>query len=383
MELASVITGPWACSLLADQGAEVIKVEAPQGDIMRMSGHLRNGMGSWFANLNRGKRSIVIDLGQPAGVALVLELVQGADVVVQNWRPGVAERLGLGYDTCAEDNPALVYCSITGFGTEGPLATSRAYDPTVQGWSGVVAAQSSDRVDDPQPVRMAVSDQVTAITATQAITAALLARANGAGGQHVELSMLDATLQFMWPIGMSDHTYVGDDVTPGIMYGPTLRYWPTSDGAVTAAIAPDKEWAAWCRVTDRPDWFDDPRYADIWLRLRHYDELMTEVGEYVATLTTAESIARFEAADVPYAPAVPREGLWDQPHVAAVDLVEEVDDPTLGRIRQVRPAPRFGATPAVVGQGAPALGAHTDEILAELGHEPEAITALRASGAVG
>jgi len=382
VEAASVITGPWACSLLADQGAEVIKIEAPSGDIMRASGHLRAGVGSWFVNLNRGKRSLVLDLGQPEGLEIARSLVADADVFVQNWRPGVADRLGLGYEALSTDHPDLVYLSISGFGDVGPLAAARAYDPTVQGRSGIVAAQSSDRVDCPEPVRLAISDQVTSLTAAQAVTAALLARAEGSGGQHIELSMLEASIQFLWPIAMSDHTYVGDDVTPGVMYGPTLRYWPTVDGAVTAAIAPDKEWGSLCSVAGRDDWREDPRFVDIMSRLVHYDELMSMVGEHIATLTTEQAARLFDAADVPFAPAVPRDGLWDDPQVAALELIEEVDHTTLGTIRRVRPATRFSGTPSASGAGAPLLGEHTDAVLHELGHDASSIAMLRERGVV-
>jgi crotonobetainyl-CoA:carnitine CoA-transferase CaiB-like acyl-CoA transferase len=382
VEVASVITGPWAASLLADQGASVIKIEAPGGDIMRASGHLRGGVGSWFVNLNRGKRSIVVDLTTADGLAIAHALVAEADVFIENWRPGVAERLGLGPEALGAINPELIHASVTGFGHTGPLAGARAYDPTVQGRSGIVATQSNDRVDDPQPVRIAISDQVTSLTVSQAITAALFARAQGAGGQHLHLSMLEASLQFLWPVAMSDHTFVGEGVTPGIMYGPTQRYWSTTDGAIMAAVAPDKEWTALCAVTGRDDWRDDPRFVDIGSRLRHFEEMMEAVGTQVATLSTAEAEALFESADVPYSPAVPRDGLWDEPQVAALGAVEEVDHPHLGRLRRTRPPVTFAATPAEAGRPAPLLGEHTDEVLLELGWALDAIAAARAAGTV-
>ncbi len=382
IEAASVITGPWATSLLADQGATVIKIESPAGDIMRASGHVRGGQGSWFVNLNRGKRSITVDLRTPEGIEIAHRLVADADVFVENWRPGVADRLGLGYDDLVAINPAIIHASVTGYGHTGPLADARAYDPTVQGRSGIVATQSSDRTDQPEPVRLAISDQVTSLTFCQAITAALFARANGAGGQRVRVSMLEASLQFMWPIAMSDHTYIGDDVTPGIMYGPTQKYWSTTDGAIMAAVAPDKEWSALCSVADRPDWLADPRFVDIMARLRNFEELMDTVGAHVATLSTEEASKLFEASDVPYSPAVARDGLWEQPQVAALGAVTEVDHPHLGKIRQVQPAPDFSATPATAASPAPLLGEHTDAVLAELGFTDDEIEAARAAATV-
>lgn len=379
VEAASVITGPWAASLLADQGASVIKIEAPGGDILRSSGHMRGGVGSWFVHLNRGKRSIVLDLTSEQGLEIAHELIAEADVFVENWRPGVADRLGLGYDTLRAINPDIIHASVTGYGTVGPMSGARAYDSTVQGRSGIVAVQSDDRTDDPQPVRIAISDQTTSMTICQAITAALFARANGGGGQHVHVSMLAASLQFMWPIAMSDHTFVGDGVTPGLMYGPTQRYWSTADGAIMAAIAPDKEWEGLLRETGREDWRADARFKDVVARLGHFHELMQTVGEHVATLTTAEASALFEAADVPYAPAVAREDLWNQPQVQALGAVEEVDHPHLGRLRQVAPAADFSATPTATASPVPLLGEHTDEILTELGFTAAAIAKARST----
>lgn len=382
VEAASVITGPWATSLLADQGASVIKIEAPQGDIMRASGHLRAGLGSWFVNLNRGKRSIAIDLRAEGGLEIAHALIAEADVFVENWRPGVAARLGLGYDDLIAVNADIIHASVTGFGETGPLSGARAYDPTVQGRSGIVATQSNDRTDNPEPVRIAISDQVTSLTICQAITAALFARSNGAGGQRVHVSMLEASVQFLWPVAMSDHTYIGDDVTPGVMYGPTQKYWSTTDGAIMAAVAPDKEWMALCEVAQRPEWSADERFVDIGSRLRHFQPLMEIVGEHIATLSTAQAAALFEAADVPYSPAIPRDGLWEEPQIAALGLIDEIDDVHVGRHRRVQPAPDFSATPAEAGTPAPLLGEHTDDVLTELGFDAEAIARARAAGTV-
>lgn len=382
VEAASVITGPWAASLLADQGASVIKIEAPAGDLMRASGHMRGGVGSWFVNLNRGKRSIAIDLTSERGLALAHMLVAEADVFVENWRPGVADRLGLGYEALKAIKPDIIHASVTGYGEVGPLAGARAYDPTVQGRSGIVAVQSNDNTDDPQPVRIAVSDQITSMTICQAITSALFAKANGGGGQRVHVSMLEASLQFLWPVGMSDHTYVGDGVTPGLLYGPSQRYWPTTDGAITAAVAPDKEWASLCSHLDRDDWRDNPLFADTRLRLQNYEQLMDAVGEHVATLTTDAAEAMFDAADVPNAPAAKRHELWDQPQVKALGAIQEVQHPHLGRIRQTAPAAQFSASPTAAGSPAPLLGEHTDEILTELGLTAADIEQARAAGVV-
>ena len=216
VDASRVVAGPMAAMLLADQGAEVIKIENPGfGEEIRIAGYRRGGMCGFFANVTRGKRSIVLDLHQPAAQEIAQRLVQRADVLVQNYRPGAAERLGLGEPVVRALNPELIYTSISGFGETGPYSQRRVYDPVIQALTGHVAVQVNPQVPIPDLVRNLIADKATAFTTAQAITAALFARERGAGGQHIRVPMIDASLAFFWPDGMWAHTMRGEGVEPG------------------------------------------------------------------------------------------------------------------------------------------------------------------------
>ena len=235
------MSGPLATMILADQGADVIKVEPPDGDVIRRLGTGRGGTSAFFANLNRTKRSIVIDLQQPAGLATLVSLVERADVFIQNFRVGVADRLGVGADDLRRGRPRLVYVSITGFGTEGPLAANPAYDHVVQALSGTVARQIDPKVGVPEFVRQGIVDKTTAYTVAQAVTAALLGRERSGEGAVVEISMLDVAISFLWPDGMMNHTCL-DDVTVMPEVAASYRLSKTADGYVSVVTLTDKQW---------------------------------------------------------------------------------------------------------------------------------------------
>ena len=212
IDLTTMISGPMATGLLGDQGADVIKVEAPGiGDLVRLLGRPREGITATFATTNRNKRSIVLDLKDPADLDAFRKLIATADVVVQNFRPGVVERMGIGEDDLREIKPDLIYVSISGFGETGPYAGKRVYDPIVQALSGLATIQGNRGVGRPRMMRLVIPDKVTAITAAQAITAALLARERSGMGQHVRLSMIDAMIALSWPEGFAGHTFIGEE----------------------------------------------------------------------------------------------------------------------------------------------------------------------------
>lgn len=383
LDLSVIVSGPLATMILADQGAEVIKVEAPPlGDVVRYLGSSRNGTSALFANCNRGKRSVVIDTRQARGRELLLRLAERADVLVQNFRPGAAERMGLGWETVHARNPALVYVSISGFGAAGPLAGKRVYDNVIQAYSGIAAVQRDPDGGEPTFVRQLVCDKATSLYAVQAISAALFARERGAGGQHIELSMLDAGVGFLWPDGMMDRTLLADDV----LHTPTLaeayRAIPTADGHVTVAVLSDAEFAGWCRALGRPELARDPRFADLTARTAHVPELVATLGEIIQGLSTEELLRRCEENDVPCAPITAIDDIPREPQVRENALLLEWEDPLLGPLRQPRPAARFGATPAEAGRSVPRLGEHTNAVLSELGLDPAKIAELRGAGAV-
>ena len=383
IDLSNVISGPLATMILGDQGADVIKVEAPGlGDPIRMFGAIRGGMSSTFVNLNRSKRAIVVDLRREAGKEILRRLIRGADVFVQNFRPGVLERLGFGYEAVRALAPDVVYASISGFGETGPFADRPVYDNVIQALSGMASVQGDPDTGTPELVRNLSLDKATAYTVAQAVTAALLARARGRGGQHVHVAMLDAALAFLWPDGMMNHTLLGDDVFRVPSFATIYRIYPTRDGSITVAALTDEQWAKGCRAVEREDLIDDPRFRSIFDRMSRLPELRAMFTELLATRTTAEWCARFERHDVPHAPVLALDEVPEHPQVRANAVLVETEHPCAGRMRQALPAARFEGTPTHPDRPAPAYGEHTDAVLCELGYAPAEIAALHADGTV-
>jgi crotonobetainyl-CoA:carnitine CoA-transferase CaiB-like acyl-CoA transferase len=386
VDLTAMISGPIATMMLAEQGADVVKVEPPgQGDLVRAIGHARSGISALFATSNRSKRSIVIDLKQSAGVELLKRLVSTADVFVQNFRPGTADRMGIGESALRAVTPNLIYVSISGFGEKGPCATQRAYDPIIQARSGFAFVQRDRETGRPRMVRTAVADKLTGLTAAQAMTAALLARERTGEGQHVRLAMLDATVSFLWPEGMMEYTFVRDgDELSRESRKPHLRelIFETSDGFITAGTVSDREWEGFARAVQRPELVEDARFSTSTARIKNWDERLDLMGEVFRTDTTAHWLERLGAEQVPCAPILECHELLTDAQIAANELIEEVDHPQVGRIRHTRPAARFDRTAARIRGFAPTLGQHTDEVLAEIGLQESELAALRATGTI-
>ena len=382
VDCTSMISGPLATMLLGDQGADVIKVESPgSGDLVRHMGAGRRGMAPTFATANRNKRSIALDLREARGREVLERLVAGADVFVQNFRPGTAERMGIGEPALRRVRPDLVYVSITGFGETGPFARKRVYDPLVQALSGLASIQGAAE-GRPRMLRLIVPDKLTAMTAAQAVTAALFARERGHGGQHVRLSMLDAMVAFLWPEGMAGYTWRGDETGRSRVQLAQDLVFETRDGFMTAGTVADGEWQGFCRAVGRPEWIEDERFATTQARVTHVRERLERMAEALEERTTAEWLERLDAEQVPCAPILTREELLTHPQIAANELLVESEHPHAGPMREPRPAARFDGTPASIRRPAPLLGEHTDEILREAGLDGEAIGRLRGAGVV-
>jgi crotonobetainyl-CoA:carnitine CoA-transferase CaiB-like acyl-CoA transferase len=393
VDLSTVLSGPLATALCADQGATVVKVEPPGApDLTRQVGSRRAGLTAMYLLANRGKRSLVLDLRRPAGVEVLHRLVAGADVLVQNFRPGVVERLGIDPDALAAVNPRLVYVSIAGFGFEGPLAGLRVYDNLIQAASGMTAVQGGD--GDPAFVKQLAVDKLTALAAAQAITAALLARERGLGGragdpsadggQHIRIAMLDTAISFLWPDAGTPHTLLGEGVAVSPA-GGAYELTRFADGFGTAVPVSDAEFRAYCRAFGVEHVADDPRFATLARRLTDPDwpAVWRDVVQAAAArVPVADALARLTAADVPNVAAVPLAEVPATPQVVTNGTFVEVEHPVAGPMRQPAPAARFGATPAAPAGPAPTYGQHTDEVLAELGYDGAAIAALRDDGVV-
>ena len=384
LDLSIALTGPYAVALLADQGAEVVKVERPGiGDIARWIGVSVHGMSALFQMCNRGKRSVAVDVHTASGREIVRRLARHADVVVQNFRPGVVERLGLGHDDLRRENPELVYVSISGFGPTGPYAAKGAYDTVIQAYGGLAANQGDPATGEPQFLRQTAADKITALYAAQAITAALYARERGAGGQHVQLSMFDAVVSFLWADAAGNEVLVDADGTRPSSFVATFRPFRFRDGWGIATPTSDADFSGLCRAFGVSG-ADDPRVATIGERNQHPQltrSILDRCYTSATALTTAEAMARLEAQRVPCGVVLSPAELAADPHARAVGLLEDSRHPTAGRLRQPRHPARFPTTPARLGGPAPLLGEHTDDVLAALGLA-EQVADLRARGVV-
>jgi crotonobetainyl-CoA:carnitine CoA-transferase CaiB-like acyl-CoA transferase len=384
VDLTAMISGPLATMILADQGADVIKVENPAGgDHTRAVSSRHGGFSASFLNNNRNKRSIALNLKDPRGLEVLRKLISGADVFVQNFRPGVVERMGLGEDAVRAIAPEIVYVSISGFGDQGPYAQKPVFDPLVQALSGLTTVQAGSDQARPRLVRTILPDKLTGITASQAITAALLARERTGEGQHVRLSMLDSVIAFLWSSDMSNQTFVGHEALQQKAQSFIDLIYETADGYISVAVQTNRQWANLARALERPQWLADERFSSPARRQENIDARLELTQEVLRHRTSAEWLERLDAEDVPCAPVLTRREVVRHPQVLANEIVVETEHPQAGRLRQARPAARFSRTPAEMRTGGPLLGQHTAEVLEELGYPPEKIEELEAAGVIG
>jgi len=381
VELSTMVTASLATMMLAEQGAEAVKVEpVEQGDPMRYLGTAKNGMSGLFASCNRGKRSVRINLKHEAGQQLLSQLAARADVLIHNFRPGVMDQLNLGSERLRGANPRLIYIAISGFGTDGPLRNAPAYDPVVQARAGIAAVQGLEK---PEFVRNLVCDKITAYTACQAVTSALYARERSGEGQHVDVSMLDSSLAFVFPDGFMNHALLDEDVQHQALLSDLIyELTMTKDGALTISAATPAQRLGIYRALGREDLATDPRFATVESLMANMAEYRAIVEETFLEFSTDEMVARLHANDVPCAKCASRDEVLNDPQLAANDSVAIVEHPLLGKLRVVKAPSRFGGERLPLARPSPGYGEHTDEVLAELGLDEAALDSLRTAGTI-
>ena len=382
LDLTSMVSGPMGAMMLADQGAEVIKVEPTNGEQLRHMAAPHNGVNPAFFSCNRGKRSLAVDLKSEEGKEILLKLVQEADVFMQNFRPGAIDRMGFGETDLRKLNKRLIYVSISGFGTEGPYSDSRVYDPVIQALSGATDIQADRETGRPQMFRVIVADKVTAITSAQAVSSALYQREKSGVGQHIQLSMLESMLAFFWPEGMAGLVYGENEFDVRKLQGSQDLIYKAKDGYITAGAVSDAEWDGMCRALKREDLLEDERFSTSAARVSNAGERKQLTGEEISKWNSMEILARFQEEGVPWSPLLNRMELMEHEQVLANESIWIQDYEGFGEVRQARPAARFGETPSEIARPAPKLGEHGQEILTELGYSSSAQRKLIKEGKV-
>jgi len=397
LDLSRVLAGPWAGQLLADLGADVIKVERPgAGDDTRSWGppYLKDAAGrdtgeaAYFLCANRNKRSVTIDMAQPEGQSLVRRLAQEADVLLENFKLGGLKQYGLDYASLSASNPRLVYCSITGFGQDGPYAPRAGYDFLIQGMGGLMSVTGRADGEEgagPQKVGVALTDIMTGLYATIAVQAALAERERSGRGQHIDLALLDLQIACL---ANQASNYLAGGVVPrrmGNAHPNIVPYqdFPTADGDMILAIGNDGQFARFCAIAGHPEWAEDARFATNPQRVAHRAVLIPLLRQATVTRTTREWIAALESAGVPCGPINRLDEVFADPQVRARGLRIELPHPQAGTVPLVANPMRLSASPVVYRNAPPQLGQHTDEVLHEwLGLDEAAIAALRRGNVV-
>jgi len=383
IDCTTVVLGPWAGQQLGDLGADVIKVEPPDGDTTRQLGPMRNpDMGAFYLAVNRNKRSIVLDLKQEAARQVLLKLASTADVLLHNYRPRAAKRLGLSYDMFRAVNPRLIYVGTYGFRASGPYADKPAYDDIIQAASGLASLQSA-LAGEPRFVPTIVADKTSSMTLFAAVLAALYHQARTGEGQEVEVPMFESLAAWV----MVEHLY-GESFQPPIetvgykrVLSPHRKPFKTKDGHLAILPYTDQNWRDFFAIADRPDLLDDPRFKTLASRLRHIDFLYGELAKIALTRTNAEWLTALDRANIPAMTVNSLESLLQDPHLDATGFWQVREHPTEGTLRLPGIPAAYAKTPADIRRLPPRLGEHSLEVLREAGYSAAEIDALLASGA--
>ena len=356
LDLTSMVSGPVAAMMLGDQGADVIKVEPIHGEQLRHLGEPHNGIPATFFSCNRNKKSLAVDLKDEAGKEILWTLIKTADVLLQNFRPGAMARMGFSEEKVREKNPGIIYVSISGFGEKGPYSHKRVYDPIIQGLSGATDIQADRKSGRPNMIRIILADKVSALTAAQAVSSALFYRERQGEGQHIKISMLEATIAFFWPEGMSGLTYAENETDVRKTFSSIDLIYETKDGYLTISVISDKEWKGICEALERQELITDERFKSSLARRRNAEERREVIGEEVSKRSSAELLQILDANDVPCAPLLDRAELMEHPQIVESETVLRESYKGFGEVRQARPAARFQLTESSLRLPAPKLG---------------------------
>ena len=376
LDLTSMVSGPVGAMILADQGAEVIKVEPVSGELVRHMAAPHNGLNPVFFSCNRGKKSIALDLKSDEGKDILFKLAENADVFMQNFRPGALDRMGFGEKVIRKLNENIIYVSISGFGSVGPYANSRVYDPIIQALTGATDIQADRATGEPKMFRIIIADKVTSLTAAQAISSALFAREKHGISQHIELSMLDSMISFFWPEGMAGIVFAENEVDMRKLQGSQDLIYKAKDRHITAGAVSDAEWKGMCRALNREDLIEDERFATPAGRVSNSQERKEITGQEISKWNSQEILSRLQAEGVPSAPLLDRMELLGNEQILANESILRLNYERYGEVRQARPAARFEKTPSEINSPAPLLGEHGREILMEIGYSEEKISKL-------
>jgi crotonobetainyl-CoA:carnitine CoA-transferase CaiB-like acyl-CoA transferase len=384
LDLTTVVMGPYATQILADFGAEVIKVEPPEGDVMRYAWPFRNpGMGHIFLNANRNKRSIVLDLKRQSARAACLAIAKSVDVLVYNIRPQAMARLKLAYEAVKEVNPGIIYVGCFGYSQRGPYAAKAAYDDLIQGAAGVPWLLHRQGAREPRYAPVLVADRSVGQQVASAVSAALYYREKTGKGQRVDVPMFEHLLQLVLGEHLGGHTFEPQHGEAGYarMLAPDRRPYQTSDGYVCALIYNDKQWKAFFDVIGKPEMLGDPRFSSQEVRSRHYGEAYAFVAEELKKRSTAEWIEALERADIPVQRMNSVADIVADPHLAAIGYFRTLEHPSEGAITSMAVPSEWSESQPQYRRHAPRLGEHTREVLREAGLSDEEIRAMIESGA--
>ena len=376
IDLTTMVSGPMGAMILADQGAEVIKVEPMAGDQLRHMAATHNGVNAPFYSCNRGKKSLAIDLKSEEGKDVLLSLVKESDVFMQNFRPGTIDRMGFSYEKLKEINPNLIYLSISGFGDQGPYAQSRVYDPVIQALSGATDIQADRDSGTPKMFRIVVADKVTSLTASQAVSSALYAREKTSIGQHIKLSMLDSVIAFFWPEGMTGLVFKENEFDVRKLQGSQDLIYEAKDRYITAGAVSDAEWIGMCNALKMEELIEDERFSTSAARVINAEERKSITAKEIKKWNSEDILERFQIEGVPSAPLLDRMELMNHEQIIANQTVFKKEYEGFGEVRQAKPAAFFENTPSEIQRPAPKLGEHGKEIVLSLGYDNQYLEKL-------